>query len=160
MLRNHGLIGRDTCKIYGFNSRLDSVQAIVANHLMKKLSLITNKRIQNAKKYNKLLIEVNEVSTPNYIFSKNKHVYHLYQIIVKNRDKLIKFLQKNGIDAKIHYPKPMHLQPASKIFGYKKGDYPISEKISKCILSLPVHEFIKDKDIYFVVKKIKEFYAN
>ena len=160
LLRNHGLIGRDSCKIYGFNSRLDSIQAIVANHLIEKLNFITNKRIKNAKIYNKLLQEVNEISLPYYNFNKNKHVFHLYQIIVKKRNTLIKYLQKKGIDAKIHYPKPMHLQVASRIFGYKKGDFPKSEKISNSILSLPVHEFINEKDIHYIVNSIKEFYAN
>ena len=67
---------------------------------------------------------------------------------------------KNGIDAKIHYPTPMHLQPASRIYRYKRGDFPFTEKISKNIMSLPVHEFLSKKDLLFVINKIKEFYEN
>ena len=81
-------------------------------------------------------------------------------IIVKKRSLLIPFLQKYGIDAKIHYPIPMHLQPASKIYGYKRGDFPYTEKISKNIMSLPVHEFLSKKDLLFVINKINEFYEN
>jgi aminotransferase EvaB len=160
LLRNHGLVSRDKCKIYGYNSRLDSIQAIVANNLLKKLNHITSKRQSNANLYDLHLSKINQITVPNYNKKIIKHVYHLYMVIVKNRSSLIKFLHKNGIDAKIHYPTPMHLQPASKVYGYKKGDFPITEKISKNIMSLPVHEFLNKTDLLFVIKKIKDFYEN
>ena len=72
------------------------------------------------------------------------------------RNKIIKFLIKNKIDAKIHYPIPMHLQPASKIYGYKKGDFPVTEKLANTSISLPVHEFITKKNIDFIVNIIKK----
>ena len=90
-----------------------------------------------------------------------KEVFHLFEFRVKDkkiRSKLIKFLQKKGIDAKIHYPIPMHLQPAAKIFGYRKGDFPVTEKISSTTISLPVHEFIKKEDLNFMIKTIKGFF--
>ncbi len=160
LLRNHGLVSRDKCKIYGFNSRLDSIQAIVANNLLVKINKITNSRIANARFYDLHLKKIKQIIIPNYDLSKTKHVYHLYIILVKQRSSLMSFLQKNGIDAKIHYPIPMHLQPASKIYRYKRGDFPFTEKISKNIMSLPVHEFLSKKDLLFVIKKIKEFYEN
>ena len=64
-----------------------------------------------------------------------------------------------GIDAKIHYPVPMHLQPAAKYLNYKKGDFPISEKICKTVISLPVHEFISLNQIKFMINQIKIFYT-
>lgn len=160
LLRNHGLISRDKCKIYGFNSRLDSIQAIVANNMLGKIDKITSSRIKNAKFYDSYLKKIKEITIPNYDLNNVKHVYHLYMIIVKKRSLLIPFLQKYGIDAKIHYPIPMHLQPASKIYGYKRGDFPYTEKISKNIMSLPVHEFLSKKDLLFVINKINEFYEN
>ncbi len=160
LLRNHGLVSRDKCKIYGFNSRLDSIQAIVANNMLTKINKITNSRITNARFYDSYLKKIKQIVIPNYDLNKVKHVYHLYIIIVKKRSSLISFLQKNGIDAKIHYPTPMHLQPASKVYRYKRGDFPFTEKISKTIMSLPVHEFLSKKDLLYVIDKIKEFYEN
>jgi len=160
LLRNHGLAGRNKNLLFGYNSRLDTVQACVANHLLKKIKLITAKRIYNALKIDQKLKSIKGIiiktRNPNL-----KEVFHLYEFRVKNknsRNKLVNFLIKNKIDAKIHYPVPMHLQPASKIYKYKKGDYPIAEKIANSTISLPVHEFIKDKDIEFMVNKIKFFF--
>jgi len=82
----------------------------------------------------------------------------LYQINVKRRDELQKFLIKNSIDAKVHYPIPIHLQPAAKYLKYKRGDFPMAEKMANTSLSLPVHEFINEKHIKFVVDLIDRFY--
>ena len=158
LIRNHGLVNRDFCKVFGYNSRLDSIQAIVATFLMKKkLSNITKKRISNAHKYDTLL-----KNNPNIILNKRnkqmKEVFHLYQIKAKRRNELKKFLIKNSVDAKVHYPIPIHLQKSSKYLGYKKGDFPVAEDISKKILSLPVHEFINDKEIKYVTDLINKFY--
>ena len=76
------------------------------------------------------------------------------------KDELKSFLMKNGVDAKVHYPTPIHLQPAAKYLNYKKGDFPIAEKLAKQTLSLPVHEFIKTKDIKRIASLINNFYLN
>ena len=160
LLRNHGLVGRNTNMIFGYNSRLDTIQACVANHLIKKIKYITNKRIQNARKFDKHLKYIKFIQLKKKDPIK-KEVFHLYEFIVKKksiRDKLVNFLIQNKIDAKIHYPIPMHLQPAAKIYKYKKGDFPYAEKIAKSTISLPVHEFMTDKHIHFVIDKIKAFF--
>ena len=158
LIRNHGLINRNTCKIFGFNSRLDTIQAVVANYKMeKKLDNITNKRIRNAHLFDKLL-KFNPYVTTVKRDSNLKEVFHLYQINVKKRNKLQKFLIKKGVDAKVHYPYPIHLQPAAKFLKYKKGDFPKAEQIADTTLSLPVHEFIKEQDIKYVVNLINHFY--
>jgi dTDP-4-amino-4,6-dideoxygalactose transaminase len=77
----------------------------------------------------------------------------------KRRNELKKYLNQNGIDAKVHYPIPMHLQPAAKKFGYKKGDFPVSEMVCDTVISLPVHEFVTNEQIDYVVSKIRDFYA-
>ena len=159
LLRNHGLINRNTCKVFAYNSRLDTIQAAVANYKLKnKLTNITNKRIRNAFLLDKYLKNIDEVATikrKSYL----KEVFHLYKLNVKHhRDGLIKFLNKNGIDAKVHYPKPTHLQPAAKFLKYKRGDFPIAEKSANTTLSLPVHEFINTNQIKFTANKIRDFY--
>ena len=158
LIRNHGLKDRNTCLEFSYNSRLDTIQAAVANYKIKyKLKKITNKRIFNAKKLDKLLGKIKQVKTVDRL-SHLKEVFHLYQINVKNRDRLMKYLIKHGIDAKIHYPTPIHLQPAAKYLNYSIGDFPVAEKISKSTLSLPVHEYIKEKDLVKIAKVIKKFY--
>ena len=158
LLRNHGLINRDECLIYGYNSRLDSIQAIVANHLLKKLDYITESRINNAQFYDEELLKVQEI-TIRERKSNTKQVFHIYVIRARERNKLQKFLINNGVDAKVHYPLPMHLQPAAKDLGYKEGDFPLCEGICKSVLSLPVHEFITREQQKYVIQKIKEFYS-
>ena len=159
LLRNHGLVDRNKCKIFGFNSRLDTIQAVVANYKMKnKLKNITAKRIKNALLFDSLLKfnpNVRLVQRLPYL----KEVFHLYHIYVKKGDKLKKFLVKNSVDAKVHYPTPIHLQPAAKYLKYKRGDFPVTENMANTSLSLPVHEFITKNDIEFVVNLISKFYS-
>ena len=86
-----------------------------------------------------------------------KEVFHLYHVRFQKktiRDKVLKELIKNKIDGKIHYPTSMHLQPAAKIYGYKKGDFPVSENLSQTSISLPVHEFLDKQDLLKMSKII------
>jgi len=160
LMRNHGLKNRNNCEFFAYNSRLDTIQATIANYkIRKKLNTITNKRISNAKLLDKLLKPIKEVTTPSrkkYL----KEVFHLYQINVSNkdRDNLIKFLIQKSIDAKIHYPIPIHLQKAAKFLKHKKGDFPIAEKMAKTSISLPVHEYVSTAQIIYIGKSIKNFF--
>ncbi len=158
LLRNHGLVNRNKIKIFGVNSRLDTIQAVIANHLLKKLPSITKKRIYNAKYIDQQLKKIKQIYIPSR--KKNlKEVFHLYSFQAKKRDNLVKFLNSKGIDAKQHYPIPMHLQsPLKKKFNYKKGDFPIAERLSNETISLPVHEFLNTSQLKYMCDKIKEFY--
>ena len=157
LLRNHGLRSRDNCVTWGFNSRLDSVQAAILLIKMDYLDLWTNKRISNAKYYQKELSEVDAIKLPKdkpY----EKAVYHTFVIEMDNRDALRSYLLEHGIETSVHYPVPIHLQAAAKDLGYKRGDFPVTEKQSERILSLPVHQNLQDDDLDHVVKTIKAFY--
>ena len=137
LLRNHGLTGRNKNLLFGYNSRLDTLQACVANHLLKKIKIITNSRIKNAIKFDKELKKIDGLILKKRS-SNFKEVFHLYEFRVKNfrlRNKLLNYLIKHKIDAKIHYPVPMHLQPAAKIYKYKKGDFSNAEKIANSTIS-------------------------
>ena len=157
LMRNHGLISRNDCKIYGYNSRLDTIQAAVGLEMIKKINLITKSRIKNAKYLNDQLKDIKEITL---IKEKTgyKSVYHLYQFFCKNRDGLDVYLRKNKIDSKVHYPKPLHLHHAAKKFNYKNGQFEIAEKLAKKVISIPVHEFIKKKELDYMISKIKKFY--
>ena len=158
LLRNHGLVNRDECAVFAYNSRLDSIQAIVANHLLQRVDHITDVRIDNAHFFDRELAKIPEIIIP-VRNPEAKTVFHIYVIRAKRREQLQQFLIQNGIDAKVHYPIPMHLQPASAEFGYKKGDFPVAEKICDSVISLPVHEFITKEQCQHMVNKIKEFYG-
>ena len=160
LLRNHGLVGRNTNLLFGYNSRLDTIQAVVANHLLKKIKTITSMRIKNSIYLEKKLKNFKSLNFK--IRYKNlKEVFHLYEIRVNNfkiRNKLVNYLRLKGIDAKIHYPVPMHLQPAAKIYNLKKGMFPKAEEIARTTISLPVHEFIKKKQLDYTIKVFKSFF--
>lgn len=159
LMRNHGLRDRDTCVEFSYNSRLDTIQAVVAKHLIEnKLDNITLKRISNANYYDHLFKDIDEIQTVKRS-SNLKEVYHLYQFKTKARKELSEFLKSNGIDAKVHYPIPMHLQPAASYLGYSKGDFPIAEMLANSTISLPVHEFINKTQIENVAKLIKNFFS-
>ena len=157
LMRNHGLTSRDNCKMYGYNSRLDTIQAAVALQMIKKINLITNARIKNANYLNdklKLIKQIKIIKEKK----KYKSVYHLYQVYCEKRNQLNNFLRKNKIDSKIHYPKPLHLHDAAKNYKYYKGQFKNAEKLSKKIISIPVHEFISKKQLDFIINKIQKFY--
>ena len=157
LLRNHGLSDRDTVKIQGYNSRLDTFQSVVGNWLLPKAHSIANKRIQNAKYYDKNLNKINEITIPPR--PKNlKIVYHLYIVFAKNRDKLLKFCLSKGIEAKIHYPKPMYLQESLKFLKHKRGDFPITDSHTKKIISFPCDQHLKKKQLDYIIKTVKYFY--
>ena len=158
LLRNHGLVGRDECAEFAYNSRLDTLQAIVGNHLLEKLEVITESRIANSLYFDSQLTEVDEITIPDRP-NDTRQVYHLYVVRAQRRDELKDYLQSCGIDAKIHYPVPMHLQPAARKFSYSLGDFPIAEEICQTVVSLPVHEFITREQQDYTVSKIKDFYA-
>jgi aminotransferase EvaB len=158
LMRNHGLVGRNKNLLFGYNSRLDTVQAVVANHLLKKLKYITKKRINNSlyldrglKKFKNLELIKRE---PNSI-----EVFHLYCLRVKSNKKyILNQLIKNGIDVKVHYPVPMHLQPAAKYLRHKVGHFPNTELIAKETISLPVHEFITKKNLDKIISIFEYVY--
>lgn len=159
LLRNHGLRDRDTCEIWAYNSRLDTVQAVVAQHLVDHhIEFITQSRIENARALDQLLRDIPGVRLPERANDK-QGVFHLYMACYERRDALQQYLQQQGVDAKVHYPVPMHLQPAAAGWGYRAGDFPMAEKVASECLSLPVHEYIRPEEVAFMAQSIREFYA-
>jgi len=162
MLRNHG---REEGEKYrhkkeGENVRMDTIQAAVLGVKLKYLDEWTEKRRKNAESYNSALEGMEEfLSTPaeaDYA----RHVYHLYVIRCKKRDALMEHLKKNNISCGIHYPIPLHMQPAYKRLGMQEGSFVFEEVVAKEILSLPMYPELSNEQIKFVVEKIKEFYEN
>jgi dTDP-4-amino-4,6-dideoxygalactose transaminase len=150
-LRNYGFKKKDISNLLGVNSRLDDFQAMFLNKKLEKLNKINNHKIKLAKLYDQLLSD--KFIKPKKSFNFN-NIYHIYPIRYKNRDKLISFLAKNNIQASCHYPTPPHLQSPLKKFFVKK--YPISEKIHKTVLSLPISYSHSEKDVKHICKIINK----
>ncbi len=146
LLRNHGSIKKYEHEIEGYSSRLDNLQAAILRVKLRHLNKWNESRRRNAKKYNELLSSIGGVITP-YEADYAKHVYHLYVIKTEGRDILREELKLKGIATGIHYPIPLHLQPAYSYLGYKKGDFPIAEECSQKILSLPMYAELSKEDI-------------
>jgi dTDP-4-amino-4,6-dideoxygalactose transaminase len=165
LLRNHGISdGRNKIDVFGYNARLDTIQAIVGNYLFPEIDKITNKRIRNAETYDKAF---SDRFLKEYIIiperRKNvRHVYHMYMILVKHRDKLLKYLIDNKIEAKIHYPIPMHKQKAvlDQKVPFRKSNLDNTEKQCNLLLTLPVHQHLSNDQINYVIDKINYFYKN
>lgn len=157
MLRDHGQKKKYRHEVIGYNSRLDTINAAVLKIKLPYLEEWNKKRRQLANLYSKLLrnlpIELpfeNNVAIPNY---------HLYVIKTSKRDKLYTYLRNKNIFCGIHYPFPLHLQPALKSLNYKAGDFPSSEKFARTCLSLPMFPHLSEKEVYFVAKQISAFFG-
>ncbi len=158
-LRNQGLKDRDTWIRYGHNLRLAPLQAAVGIHLIEDTIELTEKRIKNAQDYDSYLGEIKEIKIPQRK-SNIREVFHTYVVEVEKRDALHNYLNVHGIEAKIHYPLPLHLQPATKDMNHKEGDFPNAERQAKRIISLPVHSYLKEEEKEYVLAKIREFYKH
>ena len=157
LLRNHGLVDRNTVKICGYNSRLDTFQAVIGNWLLPKAKSIASQRISNAKYLDYNLSKFKEITIP--IRPKNyRIVFHLYIIFAEKRDELYKYCLKNGIEAKIHYPIPIYLQKAYKFLNHKKGDFPVADEHAKNIISFPCDQHLNKRHLDLIIYTVKNFY--
>jgi len=140
----------------GYNYRMTDIAAAIALAQLERLGEFTEKRISNAKKFNEAFDSVGGIVTP-LIMPNVKHVFHQYTIRVSasKRDDLKKYLLDNEVDCAVFYPKPLHLYPHFASFGYKQGDFPVAERASKEVLSLPVHPALSESDIQSVIKIVK-----
>ncbi len=156
MIRDHGQAKKYFHDMEGYNGRLDAIQAGVLRIKLKRLADWNESRRKNAKYYDELLSEIPEVSVVQQT-KDTASVYHLYVILVDNRDELQNFLNDKGIATGLHYPLPLHLQKAYEHLGYKKGDFPVTERIADRLLSLPMFPELAREQIKYVVESIKEF---
>jgi dTDP-4-amino-4,6-dideoxygalactose transaminase len=156
MIRDHGQHKKYFHDLEGYNGRLDAIQAGVLRIKLKRLDRWNKLRRQNAAYYHELLSEIPSVTLLTEAeFAES--VYHLYVILVDDRDGLQKFLNSKDIATGLHYPLPLHLQKAYLDLGYKKGDFPIAENIAGRLLSLPMFPELTRNQIQYVADSIKEF---
>lgn len=155
--RNHGLKSRDECELWSYNSRLDNLQAAILNVKLNELDKWTLRRREIASVYQQKLKGLDMVVPLDKSYE--KAVYHTFIIQTPYRNELQKFLLENEIETKIHYPIPIYLQEAAKSLGYKKGDFPVTDRQVETILSLPVFAELTNQQVNYVCDKIIEFYT-
>jgi dTDP-4-amino-4,6-dideoxygalactose transaminase len=156
LLRNHGLVDRDHVEILGFNSRLDTFQAIVGNWLLPSAVSISDSRISNAKKLDEGLSKVSAITIPNRP-AEMRIVYHLYIVYAENRDELLRYCQQKGIEAKVHYPIPIYKQ---KALGAKNNEmiFPETDSQAEKIISFPCDQHLSNTQIEEIISTVQDFY--
>jgi dTDP-4-amino-4,6-dideoxygalactose transaminase len=144
----------------GFTERLNTVQAAIGRVQLKRLDVWNEGRRKIASMYDLILSDINGLILPCKGDSNVHPVYHMYVIRSKRRDALRAWLDSAGIETGIHYPDPIHLQPAYReMFGYRGGEFPNSETLCREALSIPIHPGLSEEQVRFVSEKIHEFYS-
>ncbi|MFM8947275.1 MAG: DegT/DnrJ/EryC1/StrS family aminotransferase [Acidimicrobiaceae bacterium] len=156
-LRSHGLIDRNTVEMFGYVSRLDAVQAAVLTFRLTRLAEIIKSRRANADLYRSLL-------NPEFVFvpdddPRERNSYHTFVVQVDRREELIAHLLSCGIGTAIHYPIPIHLQPAAKFLGFGEGSFPVTENQANRILTLPINQHLKEQEIETIAQTVNSFYG-
>lgn len=157
LLRNHGLVSRDKVKMFGYNSRLDALQAVIALEMVKDVPALTDKRIAHARRLDDAFRTIPAIDIPPRD-PEARHVFHLYMVRVKKRNELLRFCLQKGIEAKIHYPILLPYQECAKHLGYKKGDFPMAERDVSSIITLPCHPYLKDEELTYMINTVSQFY--
>ena len=155
ILRNHGLRTRDNCVEWGYNSRLDTMQAAFALIKLKYLDSRNERCRKIANIYQNNLKELVNVPLDQ---PWEENVYHNFVIVTKKRDELKIYLEELGIGTAVHYPVPIHLQEAAKELKYKKGFLPNAERLSDQMISLPIYPELSDMDVLYIIESIKKFF--
>jgi len=153
--RNHGLVNREQCDFWSYNSRLDELQAALLRVQFRHLDTQTEQRRQLALRYNELLrpyVIVPDEGPGEYC------VYQTYVVLAEDRDELKKYLNDNGVEALIHYAMPIHLQPAAKYLSYSSTDFPQTMQHVSRILSLPIYPSLTHEQQDHVVTLISGFF--
>lgn len=160
MLRDHGRTTKYEHEISGYGYRLDGMQGAILDAKLKHLPDWNAQRRAHADHYTELLSNLDDSIVTPYEPSHVRAVYHLYVIRTRRRDELLNFLKTQNIEAGIHYPVPLHLQPVYKNLGYHHGDFPETEQAAHEILSLPLYPELAHTQMEQVVDSMREFYRN
>jgi dTDP-3-amino-2,3,6-trideoxy-4-keto-D-glucose/dTDP-3-amino-3,4,6-trideoxy-alpha-D-glucose/dTDP-2,6-dideoxy-D-kanosamine transaminase len=157
LLRNHGLESRDVVVMLGCNSRLDTLQAIVALHVIEQADWILRQRQRNAAFYDRGLAGITRLKlSPRD--PRVSHSYVTYQVLAEQRDELLQYCLERAIECKVHYPIPLYWQEGLRHLGYRPGDFPVTDSHARSTLTLPVHQYLTDDQLAFVIDTIRGFY--
>ncbi len=156
LLRNHGLSDRDHVDLLGYNSRLDTFQAVVGNWLLPQAKEISDKRISNAKYLDSKLSQIQQITIPDRP-NDMRVVYHLYSVFAEYRDELLKYCVSRGIEAKVHYPIPIYKQKALKEISGELT-FPIADKLAAKSISFPCDQHLTLAELDEIILAVSQFY--
>jgi UDP-2-acetamido-2-deoxy-ribo-hexuluronate aminotransferase len=158
MIANHGQRAKYHHDVIGVNSRLDTLQAAILNVKLKYIQEYEQKRSAVAAHYDRALAGIPFLEIP-YRASHSTHVFHQYTLKVKGikRDHFRKFLETQSIPSMIYYPLPLHFQKAFKVQGVDAGSYPVSERLSQSVLSLPIHTEMSEEQLSYICETIRTY---
>lgn len=159
LLRNHGLKNRDEMVMLGYNTRLDSTQAVIGKWIVRQTPWIVEERARKAAYYDAGLKDVPGVRLP-VRNPRTKHVYLLYMLFAEARDELLRYCVDAGIEAKVHYPIPLYQQEAMRYLGYKPGDFPVTDQHARQVISFPVDQHLGQAEQDYVIDVVRTFYAD
>lgn len=158
MFRVHGASKKYHYDYIGYNSRLDAMQASILKVKLQYIENAIENRNRVARGYIEGLKDVAGVKVQGIKAANQKNVYYVFNIFAEDRDELMEFLKNKGIGTSIYYPKPLHLQKCFEYLGHKEGDFPVTEKMCKQILALPIYPELRDDEVSSICEAIKEFY--
>ncbi len=159
LYRNHGMVNRDEIAMWGVNQRLQTVQAVVANRVLDRVAGWVDRRIEIASRLDRGLADVSSVRVPPRP-PERRNAFQLYIVRCERRNELLKQLAKEGVEAKVHYPIPLHLQPAARDLGYRRGQFPVAEAQAEDIVTLPGHQFLTDVEVDYMIDRVRQFYRS
>ncbi len=155
ILRDHGQAKKYFHSAIGWNARMDGIQAAVLSVKLKRLDAANAQRRVRALEYRARLAQCEDVTLP-FEAKGNYHVYHLFAVRVKNRDRVVRELSESGIGCGIHYPVPLHLQDAYRALGYARGAFPVAESCADEFLSLPMYPELTATQVETVATQLKQ----
>jgi dTDP-4-amino-4,6-dideoxygalactose transaminase len=155
-LRNHGLRDRDHGEVWGYNSRLDALQAAFASVKLRHLDTWNARCRQIAARYRAGLEDLLWVPRDR---EHEEPVYHNFMVRSDARDRLAHHLEEKGVGTRIHYPVPIHLQECARPLGYREGDFPEVEGQTRTILSLPIYPELADEEVSYVIEATRSFFG-
>jgi aminotransferase EvaB len=156
--RNHGMSDRNTIEFWGVNMRIQPLQAVIANYFLDYVDNFIEKRNNNAKYLDSLLSDLNGFVKVPERPEGFLETFSLYMLLVSDRDSLIKYLIDNGVEAKIHYPVPLHLQPASTNIGLNTRALKKAEQQADELITIPIHQYLNSSNMEIVSELIHKFY--
>ena len=158
MYSNHGRSSKFAHEVEGINSRLDGIQAAILDVKLKHLDEYNNARQKAANYYNEKFNDCTKITTPA-IFSHSNHIYHQYTLKIENadRDALKDYLLSKEIPCAVYYPVPLHLQKAYQHYGFSDADFPVTNQLSKVVLSLPMHTELEKEQLDYISSHVLEF---
>ena len=155
MLRDHGQAAKFMHSTIGWNARMDGIQAAVLSVKLARLEAGNEARRVHARLYDKLLGDDSRIILPTEV-PHRRHVYHIYAVRVRDRDRVLQRMAARGVNCGVHYPVPIHLQKAYAFLGLKQGSFPVAERCAREFLSLPMYPELRPDQIEFVAQTLKD----